>query len=138
MPELITDTLLVVERFKHGGDEYERGDRLPAHHRWVRRVAREDPELFAVEYAPEPVDLSWLAGLEDDSELRYRNREAEKARQERARRDELEAQDAPQPELERRDAKQEAERKKRDEQAREDVEREKLERRIELTAGYHC
>ena len=74
---------------------YERGDRLPARHRWVRRVARENPELFAVEYAPEPVDLSWLAGLEDDSELRYRNllrtREAEKARQERARRDELEA-----------------------------------------------
>ena len=92
-------------------------------------------------FAPEPVDLEWVASIEDDSEERYkallRAREAEKARQAQALRDELKAQDAPQPELERRFKKQEAERKKREEQMREEREREKLERRIELTGGFH-
>ena len=64
MPELITETLLVVERFKHGGEEYERGDRLPVRHRWVRRVARENPEWFRMEYAPEDVDLALLDSIE--------------------------------------------------------------------------
>jgi hypothetical protein len=119
----------------------ERGDRLPLRHRWVRRVVAEQPELFRMEFAPEPVDLEWVASIEDDAEERYRAvlaaREAEKARQERARRDELKAQDAPQPDLEGRFKKQEAERKKKEEQAREDVERERLEQRVELTGGFH-
>ena len=124
MPELITETVLVSEPFTHAGETVRAGDRLPLRHRWVRRVVAEQPELFRMEFAPEPVDLEWVASLEDDAEERYRAvlaaREAEKARQEQARRDELKAQDAPQPELERRYAKQEAERKKREEQAREE------------------
>ena len=60
------DTLLVTAPFKHAGETYERGDRLPVRHRWVRRVADEQPELFAMEFAPEPVDRAWLAELEDD------------------------------------------------------------------------
>ena len=51
MPELITETLLVDTPFVHAGDQYERGDRLPVRHRWVRRVAREHhPEWFRMEY----------------------------------------------------------------------------------------
>jgi hypothetical protein len=72
MPELIPVTLLVVERFKHKGEEYDRGDRLPLRHRRVRRVASENPELSRIEYAPEDVDLHWLASLEGDSEERYK------------------------------------------------------------------
>jgi hypothetical protein len=106
MPELITETLLVVERFKHKGEEYDRGDRLPVRHRWVRRVAAEHPDWFRAEYAPEDVDRHWLASLEDDSEARYqavlRAREEGKARHERAQRDEPAEQNASQPDLERR------------------------------------
>lgn len=141
MPELIMESLLVVEPFTHAGETYERGDRLPLRHRWVRRVVAERPEWFRMEYAPEPVDLEWLASIEDDSEERYkallRAREADKARQAQALRDELKAQDAPQPELERRFKKQEAERKKREEQMREEREREEIERAVELQGGFH-
>jgi hypothetical protein len=114
MPELITETLLIVTPFKHRGTEYERGDRVPIRHRAIRRLAAERPEWFAQEYAPEPVDLEWLASLEAGFEDRYlavkRAREEAKARQERALRAELEEQSAPQPELERRFARQEEER----------------------------
>jgi hypothetical protein len=141
MPELITDTLLVVERFKHGGEEYERGDRLPVRHRWVRRVVAEHPDWFRAEYAPEDVDLHWLASLEDDAEERYkavlRAREEGKARHERAQRAELEEQNASQPDLERRYRKQEADREREREKAREEREREKVEQAVELLGGYH-
>ena len=64
-----------------------------------------------MEIAPEPVDLKWVASIEDDSEERYKAvlaaREAEKERRERAVRDELKEQNAGQPDLEKRYAKQE-------------------------------
>src|SRR6187399_1985222 len=82
MPEPIREVLLVFEPFKHAGEPYERGDRLPIRHRWVRRVAREHPDWFRMEYAPEEIDLDWLDSVEDDSEARYqavlRAREEEK------------------------------------------------------------
>jgi hypothetical protein len=62
-----------------------------------------------MEYASEPVDLEWLAGLEALFEGRYREfkhaREKEKVRQQRNLREELETQDVPQHDLERRYAK---------------------------------
>jgi hypothetical protein len=139
MPELITETVLVFEPFKHGDMDYERGDRLPVRHRWVRRAAREHPEWFRMEYAFEDVDLVWLDSLEDESEQRYqavlRAREAEKERRERALKAELAEQNRAQPELERRFAKQEAERKQREQKAREEREREEVERNIEFARG---
>ena len=141
MPERIEETLLVVERFKHGGMDYERGDKLPVRHRWVRRVAREHPDWFRMEYAPEDVDVRWLDSIEDDSEERYqavlRAREAERARQERALREELKEQGRAQPELERAYKRQEDEKRKREEKAREERKREETERMIELRTGYN-
>jgi hypothetical protein len=141
MPELITEALLVTTPFVHAGEQYERDDRLPVRHRWVRRLARQHPDWFRMEYAPEDVDLRWLDSIEDESEVRYHAvlaaREAEKARRERALKAELVEQNRAQPELERAYAKQEAERKKREERMREEREREKVERDIEISSGYH-
>lgn len=140
MPELITETVLVFEPFKHGDMDYQRGDRLPIRHRWVRRVAREHPDWFRMEYAPEDVDLGLLDSLEVEAEERYqavlRAREAEKARRERALKAEFAEQNRAQPELERRLAKQEAEQRKQEEKAREERKREEIERNIELARGY--
>jgi hypothetical protein len=134
MPELITETLLVTTAFKHDGVEYFRGDRVPVRHRAIRRIAAEHPNWFAMEFAPEDLDLQWLAAIEVEAEAKYRTakqaREAEKERQKRALRQELESQDQPQPELERRFAKQEAEDRKRKEKMREEREREAVEERI--------
>jgi hypothetical protein len=136
MPELITETLLVVAPFKDRGTEYLRGDRVPVRHLHIRQIAREQPELFAMEYAAEPLDLKWLARVEEDFEEQYRAvkhaREEEKARRKRALREEFESQDRPQPELERRFAKQEADDRKREKEAREEREREAVERDIAL------
>jgi hypothetical protein len=136
MPELITETLLVTAAFKHDGVEYFRGDRVPVRHRAIRRIAAASPHLFAMEYAPEDVDLEWLAALEVEAEARYRTakqaREAEKERQKRALRQELESQDQPQPELERRFKKQEAEDRKRKAKMREEREREEVEKQIAM------
>jgi hypothetical protein len=141
VPELITETLLVFEAFKHKGEEYSRGDRLPVRHRWVRRVVAEHPDWFRVEFAPEDVDLHWLASLEDDAGERYqavlRAREEGKARHERAQRDELAEQSRSQPDLERRYAKQEAEREREREQVRGEREREKTEQAVELLGGFY-
>jgi hypothetical protein len=136
MPELITETLLIVTPFKHRGTAYERGDRVPIRHRAIRRLAAERPEWFAMEYAPEPVDLEWLASLEAGFEAKYdavrRAREEAKVRQERALRAELREQNTPQPELERRYAKQEAERLAAEAEAREEREREQLEEQVAI------
>jgi hypothetical protein len=145
MPELVTDTLLVVESFKSDGVEYLAGDRVPTRHRAIRRIAAASPQFFAMEYGTEPLDLRWLASIEAEAEGRYeavkRLREAEKGQRERALREELKSQDRGQPELERRFEKQEAERRRREEEAREEREREKLEREIEfssdLKSGFH-
>jgi hypothetical protein len=134
MPELITETLLVTAAFKHDGVEYFPGDRVPVRHRAIRRIAAESPHLFAMEYAPEDLDLEWLASLEVEAEARYRTakqaREAQKERQKRALREELNSQDQPQPELEKRFRKQEEEEEKRKQQVREEREREEIETQI--------
>lgn len=131
MPELITETLLVTVPFKHDGVEYFRGDRVPVRHRAIRRIAAKNPELFRLEYAPEDLDLQWLAGLEVEAEARYQEQkrliEEQKERQKRALRQELEAQDIPDHELEKRFRKQEAEEKKRKQELREERERERVE-----------
>jgi hypothetical protein len=57
---------------------------------------------------------------------------SEKARQKRALREELQGQDRPQPDLERRFKKQEAEEKKRKEKLREEREREAVETQIAI------
>ena len=137
MSQRIEDTLLVVQPFQgRNGTEYVPGDRLPIRHRWVRRVAAEQPEFFVMEFATEPLDLQWLASLEADAEARYetvkRLREAEKAQRKRALRRELKEQEAPQPVLERRFRQQENERKRREQEVREEREREALEREIEF------
>jgi hypothetical protein len=137
LPELITETLLVTTPFKHQGTEYEPGDRVPIRHRAIRRLAAGHPELFRMEYAPEEVDLDWLAKLDADFEKLYeaakRARDGAKERQERALRHELKSQDRPQPELERLYAKQEAEDRRRKEEAREERERDALEKQVALT-----
>ena len=133
----IEDTLLVVAPFQgQNGTQYLPGDRLPIRHRWVRRLAAEHPEFFVMEFATEPLDLRWLASIEADAEERYeavkRLREAEKGQRERALRQELKEQEAPQPVLERRFRQQENERARREREAREEREREELESRIEI------
>lgn len=145
MPERIEDTLLVVAAFKHEGTEYLAGDRLPIQHRWVRRLASAQPELFVMEFATEPVDQVWLAGLEPAFEERYeaalRARNGRKERQERALRAELEEQNRGQPDLERRFKKQEAERRRREEEKRAEREREAIEQNLaargELVSGFN-
>jgi hypothetical protein len=137
MPQRIEDTLLVVASFKdRNGTEYLPGDRLPIRHRWVRQLAAEQPELFVMEFATEPVDLDWLSRLGAMYEERYlaakRARDGQEERRQRALRQEMEEQEAPQPELERGFKQQEKERKRREQEAREEREREALEREIEL------
>jgi hypothetical protein len=137
MPERIEETLLVVAAFRDRGTDYVAGDRVPIRHRSIRRLAAKHPELFAMEYSTEPVDLEWLAELEVGYEEKYRvvkqARDGEKDRQQRALREELKSQDRSQPVLERLFAKQEAERHRREEEAREEREREELEREIAFT-----
>lgn len=135
MPRLVEDTLLVVAPFESAGVEYLAGDRVPTRHRAIRRIAAASPQLFAMEYGSEPLDLEWLASIEAEAEGRFkavkRQREAEK--RERALRQEFKEQDAPQPELERRFKEQEDERKRREQEAGE--EREEVEKEIALV-GY--
>jgi len=139
LSELITETLLVITPFKDRGTDYLAGDRVPIRHLRIRQIAREHPEFFRMEYASEDIDLEWLAGLEADYEERYRQvkraREDEKDRRKRALRQELETQDVPQYELERRFKRQEAERKEREREIKEEREREAVERNIALTGG---
>ena len=136
MPELITETLRVTAAFKHDGVEYFRGDRVPVRHRAIRRIAAASPHLFAMEYAPEDLDLHWLATIEAEAEERYhaakQANEAQKERQKRALREELRTQDLPQTALEKRYRKQEEEKEKRKQELREEQEREEIEKRIAL------
>jgi hypothetical protein len=139
LPELITETLLVVAGFRHDGVDYLRGDRVPVRHRAIRRIAAASPHFFAMEYAPEDLDLEWLAALEVEAEERYeaqkRLDEERKARQKRAIREELGAQDQPQPELEKRFRKQEEAEEKRKQQLREEREREAVEQQVAILEG---
>jgi hypothetical protein len=141
MPQLVTDTLLVVESFKSDGVEYVAGDRVPTRHRAIRRIAAASPHLFAMEYSTEPLDLEWLASIEAAAEGRYeavkRLREVKKGQRERALRDELKEQERGQPELERRFREQENERKRREQQVREEREREALEEQVPLRSGFN-
>jgi hypothetical protein len=139
VPELITDTLLVIENFTHDGVKYVAGDRVPTRHRTIRRLAAASPQFFAMEYSTEPLDLHWLASLEADAEGRYeavrRLKEAEKGLRERALRQELREQERGQPELEKRYRRQQDEQKKREQQVREERERDALEQEIPLTTS---
>jgi hypothetical protein len=141
MPERIEETLLVVEGFKDRGTEYWPGDRVPVHHRAIRRIAAQHPSWFAMEYAPDNLDLEWLAALEVEAEKKYEAQkrlvEEQKARQKRALRHELESQGQPQqPDLERRFKKQEAEDRRRKEKMREEREREAVESNVTIGDRY--
>jgi hypothetical protein len=141
MPQLVTNTLLVVESFKSDGVEYLTGDRVPTRHRAIRRIAAQRPELFAMEWSTEPLDLQWLASIEAEAESRYeavkRLRDGEKDRQQRALRDELKEQERGQPDLEKRYRRQQDEQKKREQQVREEREREALESQVAFTSGFN-
>jgi hypothetical protein len=76
MPQRIEDTLLVIVPFKSNGVNYLAGDRVPTRHRAIRRIAAASPELFAMEYGTEALDLEWLARLEAEAEGRYEARQA--------------------------------------------------------------
>jgi hypothetical protein len=93
-----------------------------------------------MEFAPEDLDLEWLAAIEVEAEERYKAQkrldEEQKARQKRAIRHELDSQDLPQPELERRFKKQEAEEEKRKEKMREERERETVESNVLIGERY--
>jgi hypothetical protein len=140
MPEPITETLLIVANFTHDGVEYVRGDRVPVRHRAILRIAAASPHLFAMEYAPEDLDLQWLAALEIEAEEKYQAQkrlvEEQKARQKRALRHELDTQNLPQPELEKRFRKQEEAEEKRKQQVREARERELVESNVLLGERY--
>jgi hypothetical protein len=131
--------LLVIQPFRHDSVEYRAGDRVPVRHRAIRRIAAERPDLFVMEYASEPLDLDWLAGLEADAEERYlavkRLRDGEKDRQERALREELKEQERGQPELERRFKEQQKARKRLEQEALEQRERDALEQQVPLTTS---
>jgi len=139
MPELVIETLLVVERFSDRGTDYVPGDRVPIRHRRIRQLAQANPGWFRMEFETEELDLQWLAGLEVGFERKYEAvlhaREEEKARRKRALRRELETQDIPDHELERRFKRQEAERKEREREIKEEREREVVEQSIALTGG---
>jgi hypothetical protein len=140
MPERIEETLLVVAGFKHDGVEYRVGDRVPVRHRAIRRIAAKSPEFFRMEYAPENLDLQWLAAVELEAEEQYEAQkrliEEQKAAQKRAVRHELEAQDLPQPELERRFKKQQEEEEKLKQKVREERERDAVEHNVLLGERY--
>jgi hypothetical protein len=125
MPQRIEDSLLIVERFKSDGVEYQPGDRVPVRHRAIRRIAAQNPQFFRMEFETAELDLEWLAGIEAGSEARYeavkRHRAGEKDRQERALRDELKEQNRSQPDLERRFEKQEADKRRREKEAQEEL-----------------
>jgi hypothetical protein len=140
LPERIEETLLVVVPFKDRGVEYVSGDRVPIRHRRIRQIAAENPDFFRMEYAPEDLDMEWLAALEVEAEKRYEAQkhlaEEQKVRQKRALRHELETQDLPQPELEKRFKKQEEDEKKRKERIREERERETVESNVLIGERY--
>jgi hypothetical protein len=101
MTDRVEISLLVLEAFLDpSGTEWRRGDRAPLHRRAVRQAALERPELFAMEYATEPVDQVWLAELDKRYDAEYEQakerRGERKAREQQALVDELKAQDAPQ------------------------------------------
>jgi hypothetical protein len=132
MPERIETTLLVVEEFKDAsGMEWRAGDRAPLSRRAVRLAALERPELFAVEFGTEPVDVERIRELHDGYEAAFRQaKRAQDERQKQAQREELEDQkaaDRDSAKLEGRYAKQERERAKREAEAREERERVALE-----------
>ena len=99
----------------------------------------ERPELFVMEYETAPVDLDWLRELDQRYEAEFqqakKKRDEREAECEKALREEMKAQDAPQPELERRYEKQEKERAEREKKAREERERQKLEGELAFQRG---
>jgi hypothetical protein len=98
-----------------------------------------------MEFETAPLDLDWLRELEQQYEGEYktelRRREQAKAAREQAFRDELKAQDEPQPGLERHYKRQEEEKKKRRKAAEEEAERQKIEQDLAVgrrnPAGFH-
>ena len=139
-PRRVESTVLVLEQFNdRSGTEWRPGDRAPLHSRAVRQVAMERPELFVMEYETAPVDLDWLRELDLRYEAEYQEakklRDEREAGREKALRDEMKAQDAPQPELERRYERQEKERAEWEKKAREERERQKLEGELAFQRG---
>lgn len=144
-PRRIEGSLLVVEGFKDAaGTEWRPGDRSSLYRHAVRQAALERPSLFVMEYETRPVDLEWLAELDQEygqqyQQLKRTHDEAEAARN-RALREEFKEQERPDPkDLERRYKKQEAEREERRKQAGEEHERQGIENELAYRhrSGYH-
>ena len=145
MTQRVETSLLVVQGFRDGsGFEWKAGDAAPLSRRTVREAAAANPDWFVVEFATEPFDptADWFREIGEKYEQRYaqlkRHRDGAEERRQKALRAEMSTQDEPQPELERRYAKQEKERAGRRQQAREERERKQIEREIELgLMGFH-
>jgi hypothetical protein len=132
MPQLVQDTLLVVAPFRDAtGFEYRAGDRASLRLGSVRQAALANPQWFAMEHAPVPVDVEWLRDLHERAEARYAEAMKERrARSELERGEELnlsaQARRASD-KLEHRYQQEQAERKKRAEEMREQRERQRVE-----------
>lgn len=143
-PRRVESSVLVLEELVDpSGMTWKPGDRAPLARRAVREAVRERPELFVMEFETAPVDLDLLASLDEQFEERYaeikRHRDGAEERRQKALREEMRAQDTPQPELERRFKEQERESEERAKRRREAGEREQIEHEIELglLQGYH-
>ncbi len=142
-PRRVESSVLVLEELTDpSGMTWRPGDRAPLARRAVREAVRERPELFVMEYETVPVDLDLLAELDERFEAQFaeikRHRDGAEERRQKALREEIEAQNTPQPELERRFREQEKEREERAKRRREAAEREQIEREVELgLMGFH-
>ncbi len=132
MPQLVQDTLLVVVPFKDAtGFEYRAGDRASLRLGSVRQAALANPQWFAMEHAPVPVDVEWLRDLHERAEAQYATAAKERtARREREPGEELKVSDQARQSsdrLEHRYQQQEADRKRRQQELREQKERQRVE-----------
>jgi hypothetical protein len=142
---MIETTLLVVEGYRDSsGFDWKPGDRAPLARRAVREAAAANPEWFVVEFGTEPFDpaADWFRQLGETYEQRYekvkRHRDGAEQRRQQALRAEMKAQDEPQPDLERRYAKQEKERAEARQRARDARERQQIEAELEIgRIGFH-
>jgi hypothetical protein len=142
----IVTSLLVVQGFRDAasGIDYRPGDRAQLRHRSIRLAALAQPELFAAEFATEPVDLVWLADLHQRAEEQYLQakltHEGLRQRKEREEREELEegkARKRDSDKLERRYAQEQERREEKEREQRELRERQALEATLDLESGFH-
>jgi hypothetical protein len=142
-PRRVESSLLVTEDFvDRDGFQWRAGDRASLARKAVREAARERRECFVIEFETLPFDPGdgWFKSIDAHYESAFaaikRHRDGAEARRQAALRAELEEQNTPQPELEKRYRTQEKERSQRRERALANKERKEIEQELEL-AGLH-